>query len=133
MKFEGVRRSSDVPNLTPLIDIVFLLLVFFLLTAHFVRDEGIAIQLPEAESAVASDDDLLVEVLVDAEGRIHLDKQEVLVDQLEARIRAALEGKEKKWVTLRGDRGTQLQIVVSVLDAARRAGAESVDVVTEKP
>jgi len=133
MKFEGVRRSSDVPNLTPLIDIVFLLLVFFLLTAHFVRDEGIAIQLPEAESAVASDDDLLVEVLVDAEGRIHLDKQEVPSDQLERRIRVALDGKEKKWVTLRGDRGTQLQIVVSVLDAARRAGAESVDVVTEKP
>ena len=133
MKFEGVRRSSDVPNLTPLIDIVFLLLVFFLLTAHFVRDEGIAIQLPEAESAVASDDDALVEVLIDAEGRIRLDKEEVPVDQLEARIRASLEGKEKKWVTLRGDRSTQLQITVSVLDAARRAGAESVDVVTEKP
>ena len=133
MQFEGVRRSSDVPNLTPLIDIVFLLLVFFLLTAHFVRDEGIAIELPEAESAVASDDDALVEVVIDSDGVIRLCGDIVAPQQLEARIKAALEGKAKRWVTLRGDRSTQLQLAVSVLDAARRAGAESVDVVTEKP
>lgn len=133
MQFEGIRRSSETPNLTPLIDIVFLLLVFFLLTAHFVKDEGIAIQLPEAESAVVSDDDALVEVSVDAEGVIRLSGEIVPQEQMQVRIKAALEGKAKKWVTLRGDRSTQLQAAISVLDAARRAGAESVDVVTEKP
>lgn len=133
MQFEGIRRGSEAPNLTPLIDIVFLLLVFFLLTAHFVRDEGIAIQLPQAESAVASDEDAAVEVLLEEGGVIRLNGAIVQPAELEQRIRQALKDKPKKWVMLHGDRGTQLQSAVAVLDAARKAGADSVDVVTEKP
>jgi len=133
MQFEGIRRNTQVPNLTPLIDIVFLLLVFFLLTAHFVQDEGIAIQLPQAESAVASDEEAVVEVLLDAEGRIHLGDSIVEPHLLEQSLKEALAGKDKKWVTFRGDRATGLGDAVAILDAARKAGAESVDVVTEQP
>jgi len=133
MQFEGARRSAQAPNLTPLIDIVFLLLVFFMLTAHFVREEGIPIQLPQAESAVVSDDEAVVEVVLESGGKILMGGTPVETMELEQRISEALAGKAKKWVTLRGDNGTQLQTVISVLDAARLAGAESVDVVTEKP
>jgi len=133
MQFEGTRRGSEAPNLTPLIDIVFLLLVFFLLTAHFVRDEGIAIQLPQAESAVASDENAAIEVVLDGSGRILMSGEPVDAGSLQQRISEALAGKTKKWVTLRGDRQAQLQTTVAVLDAARKAGADSVDVVTEKP
>jgi len=133
MQFEGSRRGSQAPNLTPLIDIVFLLLVFFLLTAHFVRNEAIAIQLPQADSAVASEEDAAVEVLLEGDGVIRLNGTIVQSSELEQRIRQALAGKPKKWVTLRGDRQANLQAAVAVLDAARKAGADSVDVVTEKP
>ncbi len=133
MQFEGIRRSSEAPNLTPLIDIVFLLLVFFLLTAHFVKDEGIAIQLPQAESAAASDEEAAVEVALDSSGRILMGGEVVAVEALEQRLIETLAGKTKRWVTLRGDRQAQLQSAIAVLDAARKAGAESVDMVTEKP
>lgn len=133
MQFEGIRRSSEAPNLTPLIDIVFLLLVFFLLTAHFVKDEGIAIQLPQAESAVTNDDEAVVEVVVEGSGNILVGGEAVAVEDLEQRLSEALTGKAKKWVTLRGDKQAELQSAIAVLDAARKAGAESVDMVTEKP
>jgi len=133
MQFEGTRRSGQAPNLTPLIDIVFLLLIFFMLTAHFVRDESIAIQLPQAETAVSREDEAAVVVMLDTDGRIHLAGNIIEVQKLEAALRQALQGRSKKWVTLRGDRASDLGNAVAILDAARKAGAETVDVVTEKP
>lgn len=133
MRFEGVRRAQSSPNLTPLIDIVFLLLVFFMLTAHFVRDEGIAIELPQAESAVAREDHAALEVLLDAEGKIHLEGSTVEIGELEQQLRSRLENRKEKWVTLKGDKGADLGGAVAIMDAARKAGATAVDVVTEKP
>jgi biopolymer transport protein ExbD len=133
MQFEGTRRSGQAPNLTPLIDIVFLLLIFFMLTAHFVRDEGIDIQLPQAESAVSREDDAALVVVLDTNGQIRLDDKIIEEHELEAALRLALQGRSKKWVTLRGDRASDLGNAVTILDAARKAGAETVDVVTEKP
>ena len=133
MRFEGVRKAQSTPNLTPLIDIVFLLLVFFMLTAHFVKDESIAIELPQAESAVSRDEEAALEVLLDQEGCIHLGGNMVAPDQLEQQLRLQLQGREKKWVTLKGDKGADLGGAVTILDAARRAGASAVDVVTERP
>jgi biopolymer transport protein ExbD len=133
MQFEGTRRSGQAPNLTPLIDIVFLLLVFFMLTAHFVQDESIAIQLPQAETAVSREDDAAVVVVLDTDGRIHMAGNIIEAQALEGALRRALQGRSKKWVTLRGDRASDLGNAVTILDAARKAGAETVDVVTEKP
>ena len=70
MQFEGRRRISHVPNLTPLIDIVFLLLVFFMLTSHFVREDTIVVDLPVADSGESIEDDEQLEVVIDAQGRI---------------------------------------------------------------
>lgn len=133
MQFEGTRRSGQAPNLTPLIDIVFLLLVFFMLTAHFVRNEGIAIQLPQAETAVSREDDATVVVELDINGRILLAGNIIEINALEEALRRTLQTRSKKWVTLRGDRASDLGNAVGILDAARKAGAETVDVVTEKP
>jgi biopolymer transport protein ExbD len=133
MQFEGTRRSGQAPNLTPLIDIVFLLLVFFMLTAHFVQDESISIQLPQAETAVSREDEAAVVVILGNDGRIHLAGNVIEANALEEALRQSLQGRSKKWVTLRGDRASDLGNAVTILDAARKAGAETVDVVTEKP
>ncbi|WP_277400410.1 ExbD/TolR family protein [Candidatus Vondammii sp. HM_W22] len=70
MGSERRRHSNVVLNLTPLIDIVFLLLVFFMLTAHFIEDESIAIDLPEATSSAKADDEGFVEVAMTPDGEI---------------------------------------------------------------
>ena len=131
MQFEGRRRVSQTPNLTPLIDVVFLLLVFFMLTSHFVREESIKVDLPSAESAEANDNEYL-QVIVDAQGRILMHDHFIDPADLEARLSEELKDRKEKIVRIRGDRSASLGSAVGVLDAARKAGAEGVDIVTEE-
>lgn len=129
MQFEGRRRLSHVPNLTPLIDIVFLLLVFFMLTSHFVREENIKVDLPVAQSGEPDDNEYL-QVVLDAQSRILLRDHFIDIGELESRLRDELSRQPDKVVRIRGDRAVTLGLAVGVLDAARKAGAEGVDIVT---
>lgn len=132
MQFEGRRRTSHTPNLTPLIDIVFLLLVFFMLTSHFVRDEVLNIDLPEAESGDALDEPQQIEVIINEAGEYLINSQIVPVDALENILIEKLKGQKEKVVRIRGDKEVDLGIAIDVLDAARRAGASGIDIVTIK-
>jgi biopolymer transport protein ExbD len=127
------RRSSQVLNLTPLIDIVFLLLVFFMLTAHFIEDQAIDIQLPEAQSSQPSDTDDTVEVALLPNGEILVDKRPTAQDDLEEALRGALHAPGKRFVRLRGDQNAFFGTGIKIIDAARNAGAESLDILTDKP
>lgn len=131
MQFEGSRRSSHVPNLTPLIDIVFLLLIFFMLTSHFVRNDALNIELPEAESGEQLDEKKSIEIVINAEGQWMYKEQVLDVVALELALRQDLSEREDKRVRIRGDKSSDLGSAVTVLDVARRAGATGVDVVTE--
>jgi biopolymer transport protein ExbD len=132
MQFEGRRRTGQMPNLTPLIDIVFLLLVFFMLTSHFVQEQALNIDLPVADSGEAVNEDGLLEVILSPEGHLLIDEHIVEAQNLEAVLGQRLEGREDKRVRVRGDRGAPLGQAVTVLDAARKAGADGVDIVTER-
>lgn len=133
MQFEGARRSGRTPNLTPLIDIVFLLLVFFMLTAHFVRDEGLPIALPEAKSAATLEDQKQVTLSLDNNGVIRLNGTVIVQEDPESAIRAALAAVRDKHVIFKGDEGVSLGQSVGLIDAARRAGAAGVNIVTRQP
>ena len=133
MQFEGLPHRRKIPTLTPLIDIVFLLLVFFLLTAHFVKDESLDITLPEAESALPLEDKQALEIVLDKDGRILLHDMPVAVDKLTETLSHALQGRSNKQILLRGDQRAHLGLTVQVMDAARKAGAESLDIITQQP
>ncbi len=132
MQFEGRRRTSLVPNLTPLIDVVFLLLVFFMLTSHFVRDQAVTVDLPVADSGEAVEEDERLEVVLDKAGRFLINDHFVEPEALEETLRQHLDKREEKVVRIRGDRAASLGGAVGVLDAARKAGADAVDIVTEE-
>jgi len=131
MQFEGRRRSSHVPNLTPLIDIVFLLLIFFMLTSHFVKEDTIVLDLPDADSGSTLEEKKQLEVVIDSEGKILIDNHVIEPSDLDARLVEALEKREDKIVRIRGDRAAALGRAVTVMDAARKANAQAVDIVTE--
>ncbi len=133
MQFEGARRSGQAPNLTPLIDIVFLLLVFFMLTAHFVRDEGLPIDLPEAASAVSLEQKEPLEIAISPSGQISIAGEEITSRALVEKVSPLLSSRDEKRIWMRGDAGVSLGDSVKVIDAARRAGASGVDIVTEQP
>ncbi len=133
MEFEGLPPRRHTPNLTPLIDIVFLLLIFFLLTSHFVKDESLDIVLPEAESATAFEDEDILEIIIDQDGGIIVNERHINPDKLDDILRQSLQGRNKKQVVLRGDQSVPLGLTVKVMDAARKAGAESLDIITRQP
>ncbi|NOR72451.1 MAG: biopolymer transporter ExbD [Mariprofundaceae bacterium] len=133
MQFEGVRRSGQAPNLLPLIDIVFLLLIFFMLTAHFVRNEGLPIELPEAASAVSLEQKKPLEIVISSSGQITISGEQILSGVLVEKITSLLSSRDEKRIVIRGDADVSLGDSVKVIDAARQAGASGVDIVTEQP
>ncbi len=70
---------------------------------------------------------------MDAAGNIQLNGNTVAATELEEKLRQALLQQKEKWVTLRGDQAAGLGAAVNILDAARRAGADAVDIITQQP
>jgi biopolymer transport protein ExbD len=133
MGFEQQRRAGSILNLTPLIDIVFLLLVFFMLTSHFIEDQAIDINLPRANSGSEAIEKGFVEVILHPDGALLVNGRPVQVERLEETIKGALHAPGVRFVRLRGDQQARLGLVVSIIDAARSAGAESLDILTWQP
>ncbi|WP_260291762.1 ExbD/TolR family protein [Sedimenticola hydrogenitrophicus] len=133
MAYEPRRHSSGVLNLTPLIDIVFLLLVFFMLTAHFIEEERIDIRLPQASSSDPLPDERYVTVTLAPDGRLLVDGIATDMAELAEVLRGALHSLGKQFVRLKGDRQADFGQAVQIIDAARLAGAEALDIQTEKP
>lgn len=133
MASESRRHANVVLNLTPLIDIVFLLLVFFMLTAHFIEEERIDIQLPNASSSDPMEDDQYVTVLLTPDGQLLVDGSVTELTDLTEVLRGALHSPGKKMVRLKGDQQADFGKAVQIIDAARLAGAEALDIQTEKP
>lgn len=133
MEFEGLQRNRKIPTLTPLIDIVFLLLVFFMLTAHFVKDQSLDISLPEAESAQNLDKEEALKIFLDNSGHVIINKKHIAPTELNKVLSDLLQSRSNKQVILQGDKVAQLGLTVQVMDAARKAGAESLDIITKQP
>lgn len=124
------RFQVQVP-LTSLIDIVFLLLIYFLLTTNFMVDEGIKIKLPQAKAAAPQTEEVIT-VYVDKEGRAFLGTDEVPLAQLFDRIKEKIGCKENELVVIRADRAVILNKAVKVMDIAKAAGAGRLCLATEK-
>jgi len=117
--------------LTALIDIVFLLLIYFLLTTNFMVDEGINIKLPQAKASKPQTEETIT-VYVDRDGRSYLNNREISTSELFKRLKEMIGGRKDKLVVVRADRGVILNKAVKVMDVAKAAGAGRLCLATEK-
>ena len=117
--------------LTSLIDIIFLLLIYFLLTTNFMVDEGIKIKLPQARAAAPQTEEVIT-VYVDQQGRAFLGTEEVSIARLFDRLKEKIGSQENKLVVIRADRAVVLNKAVKVMDIAKAAGAGRLCLATEK-
>ena len=117
--------------LTSLIDIIFLLLIYFLLTTNFMVDEGIKIKLPQARAAAPQTEEVIT-VYVDQQGRAFLGTEEVSIARLFDRLKEKIGSQENKLVVIRADRAVILNKAVKVMDIAKAAGAGRLCLATEK-
>ena len=129
-KSKRARYEVQMP-LTPLIDIVFLLLIYFLLTTNFMVDEGIKIKLPQAKASAPQVEETIT-VYVDQQGRAFLGDQEVELSRLFDRLREMIGEQKDKLVVVRADRAVILNRAVKVMDVVKAAGAGRLCLATEK-
>ena len=135
MKFKQVRRELPALNLTPLIDIVFLLLIFFMVTTSFSRETRLLVSLPEA-SGSAENATESIEVLVDKEGGYAINGRRLVnaeVDSLVRGLELQSGGDVSLLVVLVADAEVQHQSVVTAMEAIGRAGFASLSIATREP
>jgi biopolymer transport protein ExbD len=130
----GLRKPEV--QMAPLIDIIFLLLLFYAVTTQFVSDERLKLKLPEAktaENAGVSREEKPPEVKVAVDGSIWIDDTIVPEAELENRIRQLVQRAPDEGIILKGDQGADYGVVVHVLDVARSVGAKGIQMSAERP
>jgi len=126
------RRKLDASmNMTPMIDIVFQLLIYFLLTTNFITTEGIQVKLPQAKAAAAQIQEEIT-VFISREGRVFLQQQELNEGQLQRRLQTLIAKSRNKLVIVKADREIAVNKAVKVMDIAKRAGAERLCIATDR-
>lgn len=118
-------------DIAPLIDIVFLLLIFFMLTAHFITQPGIEITLPAAKTAIPEEIEDII-VFISREDETFLNDRQIDIEDLRPALKAKLEVSQKKTVILKADEKIDLGLAVQVMDIAREAEAEGLVIATEQ-
>ena len=135
MRFRSMATEEVHINLTPLIDVVFLLLIFFMVTTTFNRYAELKIQLPEASADPQQKQEILVELVIDSAGRYYINGQAVVNTQpktLIAALRKAVEGSQNPTMIIRADARTPHQSVVTAMDSANRVGISRLSIATTK-
>jgi len=118
-------------NLTPLIDMVFILLIFFLVTASFTKESGIDVNRPTAQSAVRQERGNLI-IAIDKNGEIWIDNQHVDIRTIRAHIEQLHAQNPEGTVIILADKDTRTGATVDVLDQVRLAGVTNVAIAAER-
>jgi len=128
------QRGGDEPrvDLTPMVDVVFLLLIFFMISTTFVETPGISVNLPESSIEVAEKEPQEIKVFIDAKGNIVVDENQVTLDELRLRLADFGDKATETTFVLMADRAVRHGLVVEVMDLAKGAGFEQLAIATEK-
>jgi biopolymer transport protein ExbD len=136
MKLRHGNSEEPQVNLTPLIDVVFLLLIFFMVSTTFTRESEIALELPESSGETLETDEFVIEISIDGQGNYFVNKQQVVNTQLETLKRALREVRADRTDTpqliISADRVTPHQAVITAMDAARQVGLTSITFATKQ-
>ena len=131
------RSDPDEPevNLTPLIDVVFLLLIFFMVSTTFEHQSRIQIELPEATAEETRPEDESLEIIIDAQGRFFIGEEQVVnteVNTLKGAISKTVGEREGIPVIIRADAKTPHQAVITALDATSQLGLTRISLATSR-
>ncbi len=135
MKFKREPREELELNLTPLIDVVFLLLIFFMVSTTFQKESEISLQLPRSSDSETDPTQERIEVVINAAGRYFINDQE-LVNSDVATVQNALYkisgGRRDIPLTIRADAQAPHQSVVTAMDAAGQLGMLKMSIATSR-
>jgi biopolymer transport protein ExbD len=135
MKSGLMKKRDDDENtgeidLTPMLDVVFILLIFFIVTSVFVTEAGIDVNKPDASTAESRSQDLIL-IAVSGDGQIWIDGEQIDARFIRARFERRLAETPNASVVIQGDEAAENQHVLRILEAARDANIASVSISTE--
>ncbi len=118
--------SADI-NMAPLMDMIFILLIFFLVTTSFVKESGVDVQRPTAKSAVTKEKANMI-IGIDDSGKVHIQGKPIDIRAVRSRMERYLMQTPKGSVVIAADKQSQTDILIQVLDACRLAGVKNISV-----
>jgi biopolymer transport protein ExbD len=124
------RKSESEVNLTPMLDVVFIMLIFFIVTASFVKESGIEISRPGASTAVRKEKGNIL-IAISANDQIWMNRRQVDPRALRANIERAHAENPQGAVIIQADKAAKTGLLVQVMDAARSAGVKDVSLAAD--
>ena len=124
------HREAEI-NMSPLIDLVFLLLIFFMVTTSFVKETGIDVQRPTASTAALTESGNIL-VAVSSDGEIYFDGKKIDVRSVRSHITRAISQNPEGAVVIVADKISYTGMVIRVMDQCRLAGAKKVSIAASK-
>ncbi|HLP49041.1 MAG TPA: biopolymer transporter ExbD [Candidatus Kapabacteria bacterium] len=130
MQFTTRKRRKVLINITSLIDVMFMLLVFLMISSTFLDQPGIKLELPSAQSSVVVEQKDYV-LFVDKAGKMFLNNNGIALDNLEAGIKDALPNMKDSALILKADQDVSHGAVVKIMDIVRKSGVKKLIIGTK--
>lgn len=130
MHFEGRKRMSMALDMAPLIDVVFLLLIFFMLTSTMTAPEALDLALPSSSSS-APQEDAQTQISLNKSGLIIFRENEVSLEELRSSLSELFSRDSEGAILIRTDKQVSIQRVIEVMDQVRLAGGTKLDIQTQ--
>lgn len=120
-----MRRSKLMAeiNITPLTDVVLVLLIVFMIATPFIYQSSMTVQLPQASASEETSRDVII--TINAQGEVFLDDARIDLDTLKYRLRAMMRSKPNTSVILNGDKNVRYDSVIQVMDVLTKAGVKN--------
>ena len=131
MKFKLSKEPLSIFAYSSLTDIVMLLLIFFLLTSHFVIQTGVKVKLPGSKMNERSQPSQMI-VTLTAAGAVFAGEEEINIDQLSAKLNELKAKTNEDNLVIRADKTVSIDLVIKVIDAAKISNIEKFTIETEK-
>lgn len=117
-------------DLTPMLDVVFIMLIFFIVTSTFVKESGVDVTRPQAETSVVTESNS-IQIGITAANQIFMDKRQIDKRAIRANVEKSLAENPGAAVIIVADQDSNTHTLIEVMDQARLAGATSVSVASE--
>jgi biopolymer transport protein ExbD len=125
------QEEAEEINMTPMLDVVFILLIFFIVTASFVKEAGIEVNRPEAATAVKKERANILVAISDT-GEIWINKRQVDVRAVQANIERLKAENPQGTVVIQADKKATTDVLIKVMDSARAAGVYDVSIAADE-
>ena len=129
MQFHRRKKISSLLNIAPLIDCVFLLLTFFLLTSSFIEEAGLEIEVPESASALPVEEKEII-VSLSEKGDLAINGRPSGIDRLQEDLAPLVVRLEKHQAIIKADKDVRLELLIRVMDLTKAAGIKAINIKT---